>query len=92
MLPPCVLFRLKHLEVSQTEWASQHFRIVDSALQLSHVLLVKVSFNRHDASRALLEVNFLRTLIQFVLCVAAHFNDLGAARTIGQHLALQHIM
>ena len=59
---------------------------------LRDMLLVEVRLDRHEAPRALLEIRFLRALIQLVLVVAGHFDDLRAGLAVCQHLALQHVV
>ena len=56
------------------------------------MLLVEIGLNCFLAPRALLKVLLLVALVQFVLVVAADFNDLGTSYAIGQHLALQDVM
>mmetsp|Transcript_39470 Transcript_39470/g.51672 ORF Transcript_39470/g.51672 Transcript_39470/m.51672 type:complete len:102 (-) Transcript_39470:652-957(-) len=61
-------------------------------LQLGHVLLVKVSLNGHQTAWTLLKVDFFGTLVQLVLRVARHLDNLGAPNTISEHLALEDVV
>ena len=66
--------------------------IIFDALESIDVLLKKVSFDGHSAPRTLAKIYFFVALVQLVLRVATHFDDLGAAGTISKHLALQNVM
>ena len=56
------------------------------------MLLVEVRLDRHLAPITLIEIGFLSTLVQFVVGVRAHFDDLSASSAISQHGAVEHVM
>ena len=74
-----------------TEWTSNQVCGLN-ACQCLGVLLVEVCLDCLLAPQTLLEVRLLFALVQFVLVIAADFDDLSAACAVRQHQALQDVV
>jgi len=60
--------------------------------ELSDMLLVKVCFHCFLAPFALFEIGLFVALVQLVLVVVCHFDDLGAPCAVRKHQAVEHVM